>query len=379
MNKNRKPTHFSPFQSASHYQAELFRDVEVPRLTQCAFGTLTHILPLVCWRFHRICRLSDGLWYEAMYRLSCSSPDVWGSGASKLTQDKENGYSSDIIKPAAVEVFGKLSIPASGEGKLAFQRAVVLHQPFTVIAPIMSMNGSCTLAQLESLWFQWGPQHRFMMNYLMRNRPFRETTGDLIASPRPRFLLSPGLPIPLILGDRVFIVELRQCKFERNGDSLVKMAFIRQARIKVLPKPIVKDAHILSYATVEPLKREFQDARLPVIGQYHATGPYRHLTSLYCSVDVEIWEERYVRMIRELMTEWGESPTTDRPIMVINRYTQAEANGVQASLVEIRTCAFIDGTSANMQVIPLAKCRLRNVVERPNREGQFDANIEIVA
>jgi Lon protease-like protein len=375
MNKNRKPTHFSPFQPASHYQAALSRSMEIARLTKCAFGTLTHVLPLVCWRFHKICRQSDGLWQEAIHRLSISSPEVWQLGISKLTKDEDN-QKSVALEMVAI---GEQSTAPSGEGKLTFQRVVEQYQPFTLTAPVFIMGGHHppTLTETWDLHL-FEPRYRFMMAQLMLNRPIREKSGTLIGSPRPRFLVSSGLSYPLMVGDPVFIVELLQCQLMKDGRALVRIVPVQQTRIRVLvAKPMFTRNHRLFYATVEKRKRTFQDMRLPVISAFTATELLNNLT-LFSSVEVLFWQEPHRRAIRELMADWEVSTTGDRPLMILSTSSGMEANGVDATVIEVRKCSFNSNGSSNVEIIPLARGRLRDIVERPNGDRQYDASIDII-
>lgn len=388
LNKNRTPTHFSPFQPASHYQAAQFRSIEVARLTKCAFGTLTHVLPLVCWRFHKICHQSDWLWQEAMSRLSIASPEVWRLGIAKLTKNKDKdedkgdrkGFSKQTCNSAVLQMVavGEQAASPSGEGKLTFQRVVELYQPFTLTAPIF-ITGGFHPPTLTVTWdlHLFEPRYRFMMAQLMLNRPLREKTGNLIASPRPRFLVSSGLSYPLMVGDPVFIVELLQCQLKKDGRALVRIVPVQQTRIKVLvAKPIFARNHRLFYATVEKRKRTFEDMRLPVISGFAATELLNNLT-LFSSLEVLFWQEPHRQVVQELMADWVESPTGDRPLMIMSATTEAEANAVEATVVEIRKCAFTPNGSFNVEIIPLARGRLRDIVERPNGERRFDAIIDI--
>ena len=246
VNKNRKPTHFSPFQPTSHYQAALIRKMEVARLTHCAFGTLTHVLPLVCWRFHRICRQSDGRWSEALQRLSISSPEVWRLGVSKLIEESEERSLLANSKPVAEEMDGKLSVPVACQGMFIFQRVVDRYRPYlySIRAPIITYPSSLPPTEMESRWFHFGPGRRSVIDQLMLNRSFRDRAGHMIASPRPRLLVSFGVSSSAIMvGDPALVVELRRCVFKPDGDILVMMAPVRNARIKILSNPVVGNEH----------------------------------------------------------------------------------------------------------------------------------------
>ncbi|KAI2492522.1 hypothetical protein MHU86_22033 [Fragilaria crotonensis] len=321
-----------------------------------------------------------------MHRLAIASPEVWRLGISKLTKNKDEdkgdrkGFSKQTSKSAVMQMVavGEQAASPSGEGKLTFQRVVELYQPFTLTAPIF-ITGGFHPPTLTVTWdlHLFEPRYRFMMAQLMLNRPVREKTGNLIASPRPRFLVSSGLSYPLMVGDPVFIVELLQCQLKKDGRALVRIVPVQQTRIKVLvAKPIFARNHRLFYATVEKRKRTFEDMRLPVISGFAATELLNNLT-LFSSLEVLFWQEPHRQVVQELMADWVESPTGDRPLMIMSATTEAEANAVEATVVEIRKCAFTPNGSFNVEIIPLARGRLRDIVERPNGERRFDAIIDI--
>ena len=97
---------------------------------------------------------------------------------------------------------------------------------------------------------------------------------------------------------------------------------------------------------------------------------------MFRSVSVHIREENYRRMIRELVAEEQASPTGDLPKLIVYQHgNDVVSNGVEATLVEIRE--FLDW-NFDVVVIPLARVRLRDVVERPNGGSLFVASFDII-
>ena len=369
--KNRKPTKFSPFQPPGHYQAAALRGEEEPKLTLDSFGTLTHVLPLVCRKFYSICDQSDGLWKEAMHRLSVASPTVWGLGISQLAAlDSSSGQqgTSDSADTKCEQV-----VAACGGAKCAFQRIVDVYQPFTITAPLFLMGGMDPPILLQK-WnlHLYEPRYRFMISQIMQNRSVHDKSGNWISPPgRPRFLISSGLTAPLVVGDPVFVVEILRCKLQKNGRAMVAIKPVQQTRIQSIE--VRPNCYALLDATVQTCKRTFSDLRFPVL----CVAAMEHIPLLFASLELFIFEDRYRRMMREIMATGDESSIAGRASFIL-AHTGTVATGDAAMLVEVRKCVVHPDGTANVELVPILKGSLRDTVERPDSGQLYDASIDIL-
>mmetsp|Transcript_31948 Transcript_31948/g.52739 ORF Transcript_31948/g.52739 Transcript_31948/m.52739 type:complete len:443 (-) Transcript_31948:25-1353(-) len=349
----------SPFQSAGMsyqiYQTSLRKCVEEMKLTLSTFGTLTHVLPLVCKRFQELCQLSDTLWKEAMERLIVVYPKIWGKGIHQLC-DGEKTNDKDICLRAST---------SCGGSKFAFQRVVEVYQPFITTLPLFVIGGRRPPVLGESWHLHLvEPRCRLMIVKIMEPYPFPDKKGNAIASPgRPRFLISSGLSFPVVGGDPVFVVEIERCKLKRDGTVRLSIVIVLQTRI--LSIKVKPNAFDMLGATVQTTKLLSSEGliRLPVFTSVTAT---QLAPPLFYSIELNFSEAPHQLMIRELMADG----TLERPKFIFNH---AGASGELALLVEIRNCVvYADGT-ANVEVVGVAKGTLQDPVERPDSHRLFDA------
>lgn len=356
------------------------------RLTASSFGTLTHVLPFVCKKFHQLSFESDGVWKEAMERLSVASPAVWGKGISQIaTTEKEAAPASSAQRhdasfsstatslSATTEDLCEKATVVCGGAKNAFQRIVEVYQPFTTTAPLFLMGGSGDPPVLQQAWnlHLYEPRYRLMMSQIMQSRPLRDKSGSWIASPgRPRFLFSSGLSAPLVEGDPVFLVEILRCKLKRDGRALLTILPVLQTRIQAMH--VRPNSFALLDATVQTCKRRAlgdTQLRLPVF----CISAMGRIPQLFSSIELVVWEDRYRRLVREIM----ETESTNRPRFILAP-SGTVTSGETALLMEVRKCALHPDGTANIELVAIAKGLLRNAVERPNADRLYDANIDIV-
>jgi hypothetical protein len=299
----KKPTSFSPFQPSGNQQAALIRGVQNSKLTANSFGTLTHGLPVVCKKFHDLCYQSDGLWKEAMERLTVASPTVWGTGILHIAKEtlQQKPESSLRSTNSTEEDLCDKAATICGSAKGAFQRIVEVYQPFTTTAPLFLLGGSGDPPVLQQAWnlHLYEPRYRLMMSQIMQSRPVRDKNGSWIPSPgRPRFLFSSGLSAPLVEGDPVFLVEILRCKLKRDGRALLTILPVLQTRIQSMQ--VRPNSFALLDATVQTCKRnnlQDEELRLPVF----CISAMGRIPQLYSSIELLVWENRYRRLVREIM------------------------------------------------------------------------------
>ena len=83
-------------------------------------------------------------------------------------------------------------------------------------------------------------------------------------------------------------------------------------------------------------------------------------------------------MIRDIVATRDQSPTADRPIFIL-AYAGTVGNGDAAMIVEVRKHTLHPDGTANIEIIPLFKGRLRDSVERPNSGSIYDATVDIIS
>lgn len=358
----------SPFLPASMsyqiYQAALRKCVEELKLTLHTFGTLTHVLPLVCKRFHELCQLSDGLWKEAMERLIVTYPKIWGKGIRQLF----DGEKSDDMDSSSICLRASASC---GSSRGAFQRVVEIFQPFVTSLPLVVMDSDDPplLGQELNLYFNQ-PRYRTMINEIMEPYPLHERSGSPIASPgRPRFLYSSGLSLPLVAGDPVFVVEITRCELKKNGKVRLSIEAVFPKKIlSMLARP---NAFDLADAKVQtPMRLAAEDIiKLPVFTS--ASTVTQVAPPLFCSIELDFGEERYRRMIRELMA--GHEPGNERPKFILNYTGGYVTPGKAVLLVEVRKCEIHANGNANVQVVGIDEGTLQDATERPDSNRLVDA------
>lgn len=353
------------------------------KLSTSCFGTLTHVLPLVCLRFQSLCQDSDGLWKDAMCRLAKKSPTVWVHGVVHLVSappegaltsvsvvkedesSKSEGESAHIVEEAVAH--------CDGGARVLFQRVVQVYQPFTTTAPLFLMGGNTEPPVLGQAWnlHLYEPRYRLMMSQIMQNRSSQDKNGGIIPnSRRPRFLFSSGITTPLMPGDPIFAVEIVRCKMKSDGRAMVSILPVAIGRMQSMQ--VRPNSFALLDATVYKTPFVASQSLLPVF----CVAAMGRVPQLYASLELLIFEPRYRILIREVM-ESDHLSEQQRPHFIL-AYTGSVATGEAAMLVEVRKCAIRPDGAANVDLVPIAKGRLRDAVERPESDGLFDANMEFV-
>uniref|UniRef100_A0A7S2U9U0 Uncharacterized protein n=1 Tax=Attheya septentrionalis TaxID=420275 RepID=A0A7S2U9U0_9STRA len=352
----------SPFLSAAMsyqvYRAALETCASDLKLTLITFGTLTHVLPLVCKRFQILCQLSD-LWKEAIDRLIVVYPSIWGKGIRSLCKEQRSNDMDICLRASEL----------CGGSRRAFQRVVEVCQPFITVLPVLVLGDNRSdppvLGQVWNLHLV-KPQYQLMTAEIMESYPLHYQRESPIASQgRPRFLFSSGLSLPLVGGDPVFVVEITRCKLKRDGT--IRLSIVAVLQTTMLSIQVRPNAFGLLDAKVQTKKTLSEGRmRLPVFTSVAAST--QHTTPLFCSIEVTFGEGRYRRMIRELMAD----ETVDRPKFIFSSMDTV-TSGEMAILSEVRKCVIHADGTADVEFVGIAQGTLQEVVERPDSSGIIDA------
>jgi len=254
------------------------------RLQQRSFGTLTHVLPLVSKRFCGLCNESDVLWSQAMVRLAAFDPNGWklalecyesgieeeqderkeeqdasvshleaevegykrneiATGCASLDQPNDDNEILSLVSKACVNFHSTLHASATehnerdSTAKLLFKCLSKEAQPIMFEGPVFLMRtGQSLKLGREINLHLFEPRYRLLIREAMRGRTSREKRGIEIddeggKKPRPRFLFSFGVTLPLVSGDPAAIVELTRCRIFDDGRADVTIVPVRHARL----------------------------------------------------------------------------------------------------------------------------------------------------
>ena len=209
-----------------------------------SFGTLTHVLPLVCKRFHELCSssTSDVLWLQAIERLVANDEVGWCWPLWKLSHESTDGedtgvtavlpecWSRQRISVMVDAVFSRYStqcVTTECTAKLFFQelanniaepRAFSGHliQNKNLHSPKLGASYRLAISDMQSL---------DSIRWLMQYRPNEDLIGKEIDDDgglrrRPRFLYNYGVD-NAVAGDLVLLVEITRCRVEEWGATLL--------------------------------------------------------------------------------------------------------------------------------------------------------------
>ena len=104
------------------------------RSFQETFGTLTHVLPLVCKKFCSICASSDVLWSDAIERLAEYDPNGWKLALSSYEQGYEQEFQY-ICSDARTKQNGKNHRLCPGHASTSTSLCKNLPETFRKINP----------------------------------------------------------------------------------------------------------------------------------------------------------------------------------------------------------------------------------------------------
>ena len=209
-----------------------------------SFGTLMHVLPLVCKRFHELCSGSapDILWLQAIERLAANDEVGWCWPLWKLSHQSTDGedtgvtgvlpecWSRQRISVMVDAVFSRYStecVTAECTAKLFFQELAnniaeprvfsghLIHNK-NLHPPKLGASYRLAISDMQSL---------DSIRWLMQHRPNEDLIGKEIDDDgglrrRPRFLYNYGVD-NAVAGDPVLLVEITRCRVEKRGATLL--------------------------------------------------------------------------------------------------------------------------------------------------------------
>ena len=249
-----------------------------------SFGTLTHVLPLVCKRFHELCigSTSDILWLQAIQRLAANDEVGWCWPLWKLSHESTDGevlpecwsrqrisvmvdvaysrYSSECAtvecsaKSFFQELANNIAEPRVFSGHLLHNKN--LHPP--KIGAIYRLSIS-DMQSLDSI------------RWLMQHRPSEDLIGKEIDDNgglrrRPRFLYNYGVDDG-VAGDPVLLVEITHCRVEKRvGNPLVENNRFHLTIVPImhmrLSEGLSSSVHISFPRIIDQAARTLQVARV---------------------------------------------------------------------------------------------------------------------
>jgi len=276
-----KPYIIRPFQPSAYYMQTGSGDNQNSNpatVTTRTFGTLTHVLPLVCKRFYGLCNgeQSDMLWKLCLTR-QARMDKTWEIGLNSFVSQKEgrrlslveNGnvvpYQKNVLRrKSLVERACSVQSWKAIRNSIASNGCELTCSPMRLKRQLSNMSGSdfvryATSGKARCIWrevhdshlgyegpvfcmpnrkpplgyvFQlhlFEPRYRLLIKEVMAGRPASENNGMRISSlPKPTFLFCYG-PQPIKPGSPGCIVEIRRCVLQYNGT----------AEILVVPKHFV--------------------------------------------------------------------------------------------------------------------------------------------
>lgn len=350
-----------------------------------SFGSLTHVLPLVCHKFRRICNNSDVLWKGSMLRLmtpkiSNQSLNIWREGLvtcalSDLEQleDDADGFGIENLS----YLMDKATSVISQEKKRSHaamtlcQEIVKEYRPFVWAGPIFFLVSDHDQGMDEDMNLHlFEKRYQLMMSELMENKPQCDKDGNLIPlCRRPRFFFSSGLSTPLRAGDPVAVVEVTHCEMKEDGRAMVTVVPVGQKTlISTKARP---ESFNLVDATVTTTQRIRNKTFMgPVfLANTYYTAPSR----LYSVFRMALVEECYIRMLRDtkLHEDVGRNP----------RFVLAASvshTPQPAAVVELLRIRVDSDNYAGIELMIIAKGIIQHEpVAHPTIPGLFLANLEI--
>ena len=244
-----KKHHHSP----AHFFSKECDKPEKLRLREQSFGTLTHVFPLVCKRFCAICASSDVLWSEAIERLATNDPRGWKLALSSYERGYENDNCDDcrdsdskptttissLVSRACVNFHASLQ-DASNDVAQNESTAMLLFRclakeatPMRFQGPVFQMRTGEPLQIGQPIGLHlFEPRYRLLIKEAMQGRSKYEKSGAPIGieKPRPQFLFSYGVSLPLVCGDPAVIVELNRCRIYDDGRADVSIIPVMHAK-----------------------------------------------------------------------------------------------------------------------------------------------------
>ena len=387
------------------------------------FGTLTHVLPLVCKKFCSICVSSDVLWSEAIERLAENDRNGWKLALSSYergyetkNQDvcsntcadsKRNTSISSLVSKACRNLHASLQNSSSefpqnqSTAMLLFKCLAKEARPIRFRGPVFQMRTGETLHLGKPIGLHlFEPRYRLLIKEAMRGRSKYEKSGGPINvdgnKPRPKFLFSYGVSLPLVSGDPAVIVELVQCRIYDDGRADVTIVPVMHCRINSTWEREGSYRLMEAEATAAPRIRQRSPDSLG--DPQFATGSVFHMNSsnipqLGIEFRLRLFEPRYFSMVAELTQGLDEKYRTgvaiphDLSIFGSNReisrphfiyaYRRNCSPGEEALVVEVRRCHVRGDMTANITCVAIQKGTIETVEESQNTLQTANVTVRI--
>jgi Lon protease-like protein len=390
----------SPFRAPQEYYKEAFhgssnKTKTLPRLSCTGmFGTLTHVLPLVCKRFHALCNQSNLLWIEALerqmglwsdMRSDIGQGDLWEVGIKHFIEECHVGDDSTdapsstdnsdnigvdnneflnqlipsacdcVIKQQQQHEIRKSSPPA----KEVFRQVLLNHKPIRL--PVFSMFCPTSIGEEINLRL-FEPRYRLLIHEILVGRSERDRKGFPLKNPRPRFLFANTWQENVAC-----VVEVRRCLIRRDGIS----------DISIVPTHWV----ILTELLQRPESGGLRDGVVMRAPRRIRLPAFCMRTQLLLGQEIRIrlFEDRYKTLIAEVMAgrtgeeRNGSAISEPKPQFVFfcsNRFKE----GSVACLVDIEQCRIHGDGTAQVTVVPTSMVLVESVKKRPN-DNLYDASV----
>ena len=257
----------NPSSSSSSRSATLLRSRHSRKRDKCnlqiySFSTLTHVLPLVCKRFSRLCSGSSSgtLWLQALKRLVADDPGAWLGALWAQSQEIDEvrnlndifGWSkkktSDVVA-AAYSHFTSPDLHAVGDhcARSFFKHLFIYAEPkiFPCTLPLVhNKNQAPPKVGARYRLVISDPNNiraiRFAMGWhSMAEWKGNEVDDDDCLQRWPRFLYNYGFNNPCVDGDPVLLVEIRQCRMQPDDHSSPTHRPLLNDRIHLTIVPIM--------------------------------------------------------------------------------------------------------------------------------------------
>lgn len=407
---------------ATFFSKERKGDNSKSRPLEDSLGTLTHILPFVCKKFCSICVSSDVLWSEAIERLAENDQNGWKlalssymyeQGYEKENQDicsdshpKPNTNISSLVSRACLNFHASLQ-KSSRDLQQNQSTAMILFRCFAKEArpvrfrgPVFQMRTGETLYLGKPICLHlFEPRYRLLINEAMHGRSMHEKSGGPISvdgeKPRPKFLFSYGVSLPLVPGDPAVIVELVRCRIYNDGRADVTIVPVMHCRVNSTWERGGTYRLMQAEATAAPRIRQRSPVSLgdPQFG----SGPVLHMYSsnspqLGIEFRLRLFEPRYSSMVMELTQDLDEAYRTGMAIPHSSSNFGSNRNisrprfiyavrrncspGEEALVVEVRR-SHVRGGTANVTCVAIQKGTIEKVEESPNTRQAAKVTVRI--
>jgi hypothetical protein len=412
----RAPKHY--YQAAFHSSASFSGQFRARVSSTKSFGTLTHVLPLVCKQFHVLCNESNVLWTESLERLlgfknsrsrcDIGSSDLWEKGLLSFIQssggaigdettsnDRSKGPSDESVHPEyerarkliskAEHCFNRQNQSANttdgsvkdyvaqetadalledGVSQEVFRQVLLYHKP--VRLPVFTLSAPAAVG--EELYFRLHePRYRLLIADVMAGRSASERNGYPVATPRPRFLFACK---PNSLVRKVAcLLEVRRCHIHRDGI----------ADVVIVPISWV----VMQDVVTRPQSGGLLDATV-------VQSPTRLCMPVFCSmltrlrlgrsVRLLLIERRYKTLIADVMAGRPQSERNGsflampRPQFIYVCQSPLKP-GIVACIVEVERCLIQSDGTARLTAVPCSWVVIESLTSRPNSGWLFDANV----